>query len=281
MSIAQIVVSAIGTSSVGLLAWFFFGSRQAHSASVQGGVQQVAITVKGGYVPNLIKVQQGVPLRLVFDRQESGDCTSRVVFPDFALSKSLAAYGTTAVELLPAEAGQFEFACGMNMIHGTLVVEPPNGNGHAPDAAAALSAASQMKTHPRGGERGRGRAGAPGPGRNGGCRGRRPQGRDPRPVQARGGRRGANGAGPHRGDGFVLLRLVDPGRPHQPLVPTRCHHPGHGLHGLADLPHRVVGASAPERRHEQPDHDRGLRRVRLQVHPSPRSQVRWDGPTTI
>jgi Cu+-exporting ATPase len=147
MNAAEILVTATGAATISLLAWFFFGPRAAHRTEVRGGVQEVDITVKGGYVPNLIRVTQGVPLRLVFDRQENSDCTSRVVFPDFAVSKSLAAFGKTAVELLPADAGEFEFACGMNMIHGTLVVEPAAGNGHAPEAAATLSAPSQTETH--------------------------------------------------------------------------------------------------------------------------------------
>jgi Cu+-exporting ATPase len=106
------------------LAWFFFGPKKARQAELVGQVQQVQITVKGGYAPNLIRVHQSVPLRIVFDRQESGDCTSRVVFPDFALNRSLPAMAKTAVEFTPDKSGQFGFACGMNMVHGTLVVEP-------------------------------------------------------------------------------------------------------------------------------------------------------------
>jgi Cu+-exporting ATPase len=147
MNAAEIVVTATGVASIGLLTLFFFGPRDAHRAEVRRGVQEVDITVKGGYVPNLIRVQQGVPLRLLFDRQENSDCTSRVVFPHFSLSKSLVAFGKTAVDLLPADAGEFEFACGMNMIHGTLVVEPATGNGQAPEAAAILSVPSQTETH--------------------------------------------------------------------------------------------------------------------------------------
>jgi Cu+-exporting ATPase len=91
----------------------------------------VQITVRGGYSPNLIRVQEGVPLRLVFDRQENSDCSARVVFPDFGVSKSLAAFGRTVVDLMPARAGEYGFACGMNMLHGTLVVETGNGDGAA------------------------------------------------------------------------------------------------------------------------------------------------------
>ena len=56
-----------------------------------GGVQRLEVTVKGGYSPEVIRVRQGVPVELTFDRQESGDCTSRVVFPDFRVSAALPA----------------------------------------------------------------------------------------------------------------------------------------------------------------------------------------------
>src|SRR5659263_695987 len=83
MGAAEVIVVAAGAVLAGFLWWFFFGPKHARRAEVHGGVQEVAVTVKGGYSPDLIRVQEGVPLRLVFDRQESGDCTSRVVFPDF------------------------------------------------------------------------------------------------------------------------------------------------------------------------------------------------------
>ena len=114
------------------LGWFFFGPRKARAAEMTGSVQEVTVVVKGGYSPDLIRVRQGVPLRILFDRQETGECTSRVVFPDFAQNQSLPAYAKTAVEFTPDREGRFGFACGMNMVHGTLVVEPgPQGNGRS------------------------------------------------------------------------------------------------------------------------------------------------------
>ena len=128
MDIADLVVIATGAGLIGFLAWYFFAPRKASEAQLVGNVQEVRITVKGGYSPDLIHVRQSVPLRILFDRQESGECTSRVVFPDFAVNKALPAYATTAVEFNPSKPGEFGFACGMNMVHGRLVVEP---NGHA------------------------------------------------------------------------------------------------------------------------------------------------------
>ena len=108
--------------------WFFFGPKRALKAEAHGNVQELTVVVKGGYAPDLIQVRVGVPLRLVFDRQESGDCTSRVVFPDFGVTHALPAFQRTAVEFTPDRLGEFGFACGMNMVHGTLRVEA-NGNG--------------------------------------------------------------------------------------------------------------------------------------------------------
>ncbi|HEU0074340.1 MAG TPA: heavy metal translocating P-type ATPase, partial [Dehalococcoidia bacterium] len=119
----EALVTIGGAVAIAVLAWFFFGPKKARAAEMRGGVQEIEITVKGGYSPNLIRLQQGVPVRLVFDRQEGSDCTSRVVFPDFKVSKSLPAFQRTAVEFTPDKAGEFGFACGMNMVHGTLVVE--------------------------------------------------------------------------------------------------------------------------------------------------------------
>ena len=133
MSVADIVVVLAAAAALAGLGWFFFGPRRASAAELAGGVQRATVTVRGGYSPEVIRVRQGVPVELTFDRQETGDCTSRVVFPDFRVSAALPAYQRTAVWVEPAEAGEFGFACGMNMIHGSLIVEA------ASDGDAALS----------------------------------------------------------------------------------------------------------------------------------------------
>ena len=136
MSVDDIIVVAAAVLALAGLGWFFFGPRKARAAELAGGAQRLVVTVKGGYSPEVIRVRQGVPVELTFDRQESGDCTSRVVFPDFRVSAALSAYQRTTVRLDPGEAGEFRFACGMNMIHGTLLVEPAAG-GTAADGVAS------------------------------------------------------------------------------------------------------------------------------------------------
>ena len=127
MSVQDWIVVASATALTALLAWYFFGPKRAGRAEMSGGVQVVTVTVKGGYSPELIQVKSGTPVRLVFDRQEAGDCSSRVVFPEFKINQSLPAFSRTAVEFAPREPGEYAFACGMNMLHGRLRVVGDTG----------------------------------------------------------------------------------------------------------------------------------------------------------
>ncbi len=79
--------------------------------------------MQGGYQPNVVHARTGLPLRLTFDRREDGDCTSRVVFPELGVNRFLSPFATTTLDVRTDQPGTFEFACGMNMIHGTLVLE--------------------------------------------------------------------------------------------------------------------------------------------------------------
>ncbi len=145
MNVSDVAVVAADVVAAAGLGWWFFGPKPATEAAVAGGVQEVRVTVRGGYVPNRIRVKAGVPVRIVFDRQESGDCTSRVVFPDFGVSADLPAFGQASLELTPAEPGEYGFACGMNMIHGVLIAAAADGsgNGDATDAADAEAAVAE------------------------------------------------------------------------------------------------------------------------------------------
>ncbi len=139
MNVADILVVVGSILGIAGLGWYFFAPHKAHAAELAGGVQRIEVTVRGGYRPDVIRVRQGMPVELVFDRRESGDCTSRVVFGDFALSAALPAYERTTVRLTPTKAGTFGFACGMNMVHGSLLVEPApmNETVSTPDESSA------------------------------------------------------------------------------------------------------------------------------------------------
>ncbi len=125
MSVAQYVVTAVGLGAIVGVLWYFLVSRGPRAAAAEaGGVQEVWITVKGGYTPDTIVVQAGKPVRLQFYRDETADCSERLVFERFFIDVPLPPFHTTAVEFTPQEPGEFRFRCGMNMLKGLLVVEP-------------------------------------------------------------------------------------------------------------------------------------------------------------
>ena len=124
MDTTEIIVVLGGAGLIALVFWYFFGERESVAASINaGGVQEIDITVKGGYSPDVIAVKRGAPVRLNFYRDETSSCSEQVILGDFGIARDLPAFKTTSVEFTPDKAGEFSFTCGMNMLHGKLVVE--------------------------------------------------------------------------------------------------------------------------------------------------------------
>jgi plastocyanin domain-containing protein len=124
MDAIEMGVLAGGVAAIGFVIWYFFGAREKVAASVgEAGVQEIDVTVKGGYSPDAIVVRKGMPVRLNFYRDETSSCSEQVIFGDFRIARSLPAFKTTPVEFTPDKAGEFTFTCGMNMLRGKLIVE--------------------------------------------------------------------------------------------------------------------------------------------------------------
>ena len=125
MDTTAIMVTVVGLGLVAFVLWyFFFSARQTAAAvSTSVGVQEVAITVKGGYSPDIIEVKKSQPVQLSFYRDEENSCSEELLMPNFSIRRDLPAFKTTLVELLPKEAGTFPFTCGMGMLRGSLVVK--------------------------------------------------------------------------------------------------------------------------------------------------------------
>ena len=127
MTTIQIAVTAAGAAAAAWVLWYFLlsrGTAVAAAAAGASGVQEVRVLVKGGYTPDTIVVQAGKPVRLQFYRDETADCSERVVFERFKIDQALPAFQTTTIEFTPNDPGEFPFRCGMNMLKGLLVVEP-------------------------------------------------------------------------------------------------------------------------------------------------------------
>lgn len=86
-------------------------------------MQEVDVTVKGGYQPASILVKSGEPVRLNFTRREASTCGEEVVLPSFGKRAHLPENQTVTVEVTPEKPGEYEFTCGMNMYRGKLIAQ--------------------------------------------------------------------------------------------------------------------------------------------------------------
>lgn len=114
-----------GIAVIAWINWYFFLAKRgvARAAVDISGVQEITVTVKGGYDPATVRVHHGAPVRLVFDRQENSSCSEEIVIGDFGTRQQLPAFRKTSVEFTPEKPGVHDFACGMGMMHGQIVVE--------------------------------------------------------------------------------------------------------------------------------------------------------------
>jgi hypothetical protein len=88
------------------------------------GRQVVDVVVDRGYHPDAIVARAGIPLRLVFRRQDGDICTERVVFSSPHIDRRLAATGTTTIELPAQPPGEVRFTCGMGRYRGRIELIP-------------------------------------------------------------------------------------------------------------------------------------------------------------
>ncbi len=125
MSQIQFFMVLSGLALTVLIAWYFwFAPKERTRAAVSAsGAQEVAVTVKGGYTPDVIVVKAGRPVRLTFTRQEGSACSEQVLFPEFSQSAFLPEGQPVTLELNPEKSGEYGFQCQMGMLRGKLIVE--------------------------------------------------------------------------------------------------------------------------------------------------------------
>ena len=114
-------VTAGGLGLIGLeLWWFLLAKPKSRQATARKGVQEITITVDGGYEPTQIVVQAGQPVRLNFVRRDPSSCLAEVRFPDFDIARELPLDRVTPIDFTPEKSGRYEFTCGMNMFRGVV-----------------------------------------------------------------------------------------------------------------------------------------------------------------
>ena len=75
-----------------------------------------------GYEPSSFKLQKDVPAKITFVRKSKTTCGTEIVISEYDIKRDLPLNEPVVVEFTPTKAGQFSFACGMNMLSGKIVV---------------------------------------------------------------------------------------------------------------------------------------------------------------
>ena len=89
-----------------------------------GEARVVAVTVDGkGFHPDRIEATAGEPLKLVVTRTTDETCGTEIVMPAFAVNQKLPLNEPVEVVVTPTEPGTIAFACGMDMLKGSIVVQ--------------------------------------------------------------------------------------------------------------------------------------------------------------
>ncbi|ELR96665.1 cupredoxin domain-containing protein [Gloeocapsa sp. PCC 73106] len=121
------VKSAVTVGGLGLIGlelwWFLWSKPHSQKAETKQGIQEITITVDGGYEPNQVVVNVGQPVRLNFYRKDPNSCLEEVRFPDFRIAQKLTLNQVTPIEFTPDKPGIYTFSCGMNMFQGQVKVE--------------------------------------------------------------------------------------------------------------------------------------------------------------
>ncbi|WP_341778747.1 cupredoxin domain-containing protein [Levilactobacillus sp. HBUAS70063] len=122
----KLLVTLIAAMAIGFIAWWFFGKHTTAAVSadqVTADKQAVNVAVDGGYSPSTVVLKQGVPAQITFNRKDPSTCLEQVVFPDLGINEFLPKGENHAVTIDTSRPGEYDYACGMNMFHGKVIVK--------------------------------------------------------------------------------------------------------------------------------------------------------------
>lgn len=96
----------------------------ATATAVGNNLQKVSIraTNLGTYSPSIITVKKGIPVEISFSADGGAGCGRQIVMRDFGINEIVSGNETKTFTINPTKTGTFEFACGMRMFVGQLMV---------------------------------------------------------------------------------------------------------------------------------------------------------------
>ena len=76
-----------------------------------------------GYKPDVITFKQGKPAQVKFIPSNNMGCMNEIVFKDLGIDQKLDAQNEVVVNIPTDNTGTYNFACGMYMFHGKVIVK--------------------------------------------------------------------------------------------------------------------------------------------------------------
>jgi plastocyanin domain-containing protein len=94
------------------------------SPVASSGVQEVQLVVTdAGFQPAEVAVAKDRPIRLTVTRKTNQTCATEIVFKEIDVKKDLPLDQAVTIDLPAQQSGTLNYACGMNMIKGSLIVQ--------------------------------------------------------------------------------------------------------------------------------------------------------------
>ena len=93
-----------------------------HQAEANVQTAKVLVGEKS-YEPARVSLRAGTPAQITFVRTTDKTCGTEVVFPSPNIKRALPLNEPVVIEFTPARTGEISFACGVNMLRGTVAVQ--------------------------------------------------------------------------------------------------------------------------------------------------------------
>ena len=86
--------------------------------------QRIVLTVTNkGFEPASVRLKSGQPVRLVVTRKVESTCATDIVVKEYGIKKPLPLNKPVEVRFTPRKPGSIRYACAMDMIAGSLMVD--------------------------------------------------------------------------------------------------------------------------------------------------------------
>jgi len=95
----------------------------AAAETSSAAIHEQTIQVGAEFTPSSVTIPANQTVRLHFRRTGEATCAEEIVLPELNMRKKIAGNETVTFDLPPQQARTLTFACGMNMLKGSVVVQ--------------------------------------------------------------------------------------------------------------------------------------------------------------